>query len=95
MNHTTGGTNQLDAMRHTEWQQYQNQPNRKVHGANMGPIWGRQDAGGSYVGTMNLAFLAGVDSLIPSNCIFHHRIPPVRTAPNDPFYMYLWCPPVH
>ena len=25
-------------------------PNSKVHGANMGPIWGRQDPGGPHVG---------------------------------------------
>ena len=31
-------------------------PNSKVHGANMGPIWGRQDPGGPHVGPMNLAF---------------------------------------
>ena len=30
-------------------------PNNKVHGANMGPKWGRQDPGGPYVGPMNLA----------------------------------------
>ena len=30
-------------------------PDSKVHGANMGPIWGRQDPGGLYVGPMNLA----------------------------------------
>ena len=30
-------------------------PNNKVQGANMGPIWGLQDPGGSYVGPMNLA----------------------------------------
>ena len=29
----------------------------KVHGANMGPTWGRQDPGGSPVGPMNLAIL--------------------------------------
>ena len=28
-------------------------PDRKVHGANMGPIWGRQDPGGPHVGPMN------------------------------------------
>ena len=28
-------------------------PNSKVHGANMGPIWGRQDLGGPHVGPMN------------------------------------------
>ena len=27
----------------------------KVHGANMGPIWGRQDPDGRHVGPMNLA----------------------------------------
>ena len=32
-----------------------NNPNSKVHGANMGPIWGRQDPGGPHVGPMNFA----------------------------------------
>ena len=30
-------------------------PDGKVHGANMGPIWGRQDPGGPHVGLMNFA----------------------------------------
>ena len=30
-------------------------PYSKIHGANMGPIWGRQDPGGSHVGPMNSA----------------------------------------
>ena len=30
-------------------------PDSKVHGANMGPIWGRQDPGGPHGGPMNLA----------------------------------------
>ena len=30
-------------------------PNSKFHGANMGPIWGRQDPGGPHVGPMNFA----------------------------------------
>ena len=30
-------------------------PDSKVHGANMGPIWDRQDPGGSHVGPMNFA----------------------------------------
>ena len=30
-------------------------PDSKVHGANMGPTWGRQDPGGPHVGHMNLA----------------------------------------
>ena len=28
-------------------------PDNKVHGANMGPIWDRQDPGGPHVGPMN------------------------------------------
>ena len=32
-----------------------NIPDNKVHGANMGPIWGRQDPGGPHVGPMNFA----------------------------------------
>ena len=31
------------------------EPDSKVHGANMGPIWGRQDPGGPHVGHMNFA----------------------------------------
>ena len=30
-------------------------PDNTVHGANMGPIWGRQDPGGPHVGPMNFA----------------------------------------
>ena len=30
-------------------------PDGKVHGANMGPIWGRQDPGEPHVGPMNFA----------------------------------------
>ena len=30
-------------------------PDSKVHGANMGPIWGRHDPGGPHVGSMNFA----------------------------------------
>ena len=30
-------------------------PDSKVHGTNVGPIWGRQDPGGLHVGPMNLA----------------------------------------
>ena len=33
----------------------ENIPDSKVHGANMGPIWGRQDPGGPHVGPMNFA----------------------------------------
>ena len=30
-------------------------PESKVHGANMGPIWGRQDPGGPHFAPMNFA----------------------------------------
>ena len=30
-------------------------PDSKVHGANMGPIWGRQDQGGPHIGPMKFA----------------------------------------
>ena len=30
-------------------------PDSKVHGVNMGPIWGQQDPGGPHVGPMNFA----------------------------------------
>ena len=33
----------------------QTAPDSKVHGANMGPIWGRQDPGGPHVDPMNFA----------------------------------------
>ena len=33
---------------------YRYYPDSKVHGANMGPIWGRQDPGGTHFGPMNL-----------------------------------------
>ena len=34
-------------------------PDSKVHAANMGPIWGRQDPGGLHVGPMNFAIWEG------------------------------------
>ena len=35
-----------------------NSPASKVHGANMGPIWGRQDPGGPHAGPINFAIWA-------------------------------------
>ena len=35
-------------------------PDSKVHGANMGPIWGRQDPGWPHVGPMNFAIWAAM-----------------------------------
>ena len=36
-------------------------PGSKVHGAKMGPIWGRQDPGGPNVGPMNFAIWGRFD----------------------------------
>ena len=35
-------------------------PYNKVHGANMGPIWGRQDPGGPHVDLINFAIWDGL-----------------------------------
>ena len=35
-------------------------PDNKVHGANMGPNWGRQDPGGPHVELMNFAIREGI-----------------------------------
>ena len=39
-------------------------PDSKVHGASMGPIWGRQDPGGSHVGPANFAIWYGTGSTL-------------------------------
>ena len=36
-----------------------NTPDSKIHGTNLGPIWGRQDPGGPHIGAMNLAIWDG------------------------------------
>ena len=43
-------------------------PDSKVHEANMGPIWGRQDPGGPHVGPMN--FVIWVYVLYIHNFVF-------------------------
>ena len=54
LKHTTG------TIYLTHWPAF---PDSKVHGANMGPTWGRQDPGGSHVGPMNIAIRNGMSSL--------------------------------
>ena len=44
-----------------------NNPDSKVHGANMGPIWGRQDPDGPHVGPMKNAIWELVTHLVPSD----------------------------
>ena len=43
-------------------------PDNKVHGANMGPLWGRQDPGGPHVGPMNFAILELIRSFTQYTC---------------------------
>ena len=45
-------------------------PNSKVHGANMGPIWGRQDPGGPHVGPMNFVIWVAVPEYSRSSTRF-------------------------
>ena len=40
--------------------EFMKNPDSKVHGANMGPIWSRQDPGGPHVGPMNFAIWDGL-----------------------------------
>ena len=49
--------------------QYRSVPDSKVHGANMGPIWGRQEPGGPHVGLMNLAIWGYIKQTQP---YWHH-----------------------
>ena len=43
-------------LQNSSWNEIsQNIPDSKIRRANMGPIWGRQDPGGSHVGPMNFA----------------------------------------
>ena len=48
-----------DPRLHPEHTAHTNPPDRKVHGVNMRPIWGRQDPGGPLVGPMNFAIWVG------------------------------------
>ena len=43
----------------------QTYPDSKVHGANMGSIWGQQDPGGPHVGPMNLALWVNISAIHP------------------------------
>ena len=47
-------------------------PDSRVHGANMEPIWGRQDPGGPHVGPMNLVIWVGL-VLIMRNAAIESR----------------------
>ena len=58
--------------------QCQAYPDSKVHGANMGPIWGQQDPGGPHVGPLNFAIWVALN---PSGAVRF------QVEHND-----CWCP---
>ena len=47
-------------------------PDSKVHGANMGPIWGRQDPGVPHVGHMNFVIWVHYYITVYPTGIWHH-----------------------
>ena len=49
-------------------------PESKVHGANMGPIWGRQDPGGPNVGPMNFAIWVMYTVLVEIDIFFRDKV---------------------
>ena len=49
---TNFGSNEAPIIWDNDWNYY---PDSKVHGANMGLIWGQQDPGGPHVGPINIA----------------------------------------
>ena len=52
----------------TSWVSIGYIPDSKVHGANMGPIWGRQDPGGPHVGPMSFAIWDAFRLLMTRSC---------------------------
>ena len=48
---------------------YISSPASKVHGANTGPIWGRQDPGGPHVDPMNFAIWVSLNF----GAMVHHK----------------------
>ena len=66
-------------------------PESKVHGANRGPNWGRQDPGGPHVGSMNLVIwdiLPHVNRKITENLTnIGVRVISIKFIPREPTYL--------
>ena len=60
-------------------------PDSKVHGANMGPIWGRQDPGGLHFGPMNVAIWVHMFSQIILERYLNFQTNAFRYKPVDNF----------
>ena len=66
----SGGCKEFSAIISAQKGTSADNPDRKVHGANMGPIWGPQDPGGSHVGPVDLAIWECLDiNLRLLNCL--------------------------
>ena len=59
------------------WIPHMASPDSRVRGANMGPIWGRQDRGGPHVGPMNLV-IWGVQIDKFTECIIRNMWPKIK-----------------
>ena len=86
-------------------------PDSKVHGANMGPIWGRQDPDGPHVGPMRLVMrdfqllTSAVDARPMASTVLTRKFLLLQSISSDIFValtkqLYEWscpslCPSVH
>ena len=57
-------------------------PDGKIHGAIMGPIWGRQAPGGPFVGPMNFAIWVSAPAHYPFTKILNFRLYKVKHLAN-------------
>ena len=48
-------------------------PDGKIHGANVGRSWGRQDPGGPHVGPMNRAIWLYFPDISPLHLLYFHK----------------------
>ena len=62
-------------------------PDSKVHGANLGPIWGWQNPGGPHVGPVNIAILDSLYHSAYSDEILHC----IRVYPYSPKATMVLC----
>ena len=53
-------------------------PDSKVHGANMGPIWGRQDPGGPHVDPMNFANWDVILETFFNTSAYHYQLKQIK-----------------
>ena len=62
--------NIYDCARNNDAKLKQSNPDCKLHGAHLGPTWGRQDPGGSHIGPLKLAIWERFHWLFWPNVIY-------------------------